>query len=434
MPSAPTIRNRFELQETGEGLNVWGSKLNQTAISLMDEALDGVEPIVIASTAVVLTSVNYGTDQARNRALVLTGTLTGNTTVTVPSVEKVYLVVDNTTRAGFTLTMKTSGGSGYALRPGPQWAFSDSVDVYRGQPRMDQLPLPAAAVDMNGQRLTNLPTPSANSDAATKKYVDDTAFSASSGQLPGQSGNNGKVLGTDGTIAGWYDPAGLLAGANLTGSLNETAVTVASAATTDLGGAAGNAVRITGTTTITALGTAQSGARRHVTFSGALTLTHNGTSLILPGAANIVTAAGDTAEFESLGGGSWRCMEYNRASGIALPAVGNVLAAPVVGKYVALNWNSTITIDLTAGNVFAVTLGGATTFANPTITSAMIGMEVHIIAKQDATGSRTIGLGSYWKFPLGATPIWSTAAGKTDHLVGIVVSTTEIHVTGILGY
>ncbi|HYF88967.1 hypothetical protein [Azospirillum sp.] len=247
-----------------------------------------------------------------------------------------------------------------------------------------------------------------------------------------------------GTFAAWTvsltgtrgltGPAGGISGGDATGAINETAVTVASASTTDIGAAAGNAVRVTGTTTITALGTAQSGARRHVTFSGALTLTHNATSLILPGAANITTAAGDTAEFESLGGSNWRCVAYSRASGVALPAVGNALVVPVTGKYVSVNWNSTITIDLTAGNVFAVTLGGATTFANPTITSAMIGMEVHIIAKQDATGGRTIGLGSYFKFPLSTTPTWSTTASKTDHLVGIVVSTTEIHVTGIVGY
>lgn len=203
MPSSPTPRNRIEKQNTGENVNTWGDKLNQTGLELLDEALDGVEPIAIASTAVVLTSVNYGTDQARNRALVLTGTLTGNTTVTVPSVEKVYLVVDNTTRAGFTLTLKTSGGAGYALRPGPQWAFSDGVDVFRGQPRMDQLPLPTGPVDMNGQRLTNLPTPSANTDSATKKYVDDAAFATVAGQLPGQAGNANRVLTTDGSVAGW---------------------------------------------------------------------------------------------------------------------------------------------------------------------------------------------------------------------------------------
>lgn len=99
-------------------------------------------------------------------------------------------------------------------------------------------------------------------------------------------------------------------------ALNEAVrVDVASATTTDIGAAASNYVRITGTTTITGLGTVASGVRRKVVFGGALLLTYNVTSLILPGAASITTAAGDCAEFESEGSGNWRCTDYQAASG-----------------------------------------------------------------------------------------------------------------------
>lgn len=108
-------------------------------------------------------------------------------------------------------------------------------------------------------------------------------------------------------------------GATMQGALNwATPVEIASAATTSIGQAASNRVRITGTTTITGLGTTAPGASRTVTFTGALTLTHNATSLILPGGANITTAAGDVAEFESLGAGNWRCTGYMRANGQAV--------------------------------------------------------------------------------------------------------------------
>lgn len=90
---------------------------------------------------------------------------------------------------------------------------------------------------------------------------------------------------------------------------------IASAATVDLGAAGANNIRITGTTTITAFGTAMDGLERTVRFAGALTLTHNATSLILPGAANITTAAGDTAIVKSLGGGNWVCLMYQPAEG-----------------------------------------------------------------------------------------------------------------------
>jgi hypothetical protein len=102
-------------------------------------------------------------------------------------------------------------------------------------------------------------------------------------------------------------------------AFNEAAeVALASAATVNIGAAAANSVQITGTTTITGLGTAAAGIRRSLRFAGALTLTHNATSLILPGGANIATVANDTAEFLSLGSGNWVCTSYKRQDGTAL--------------------------------------------------------------------------------------------------------------------
>jgi hypothetical protein len=109
-----------------------------------------------------------------------------------------------------------------------------------------------------------------------------------------------------------------VAGGTLTSALNwAAAVDVASATTTDIGAAGSNLVRITGTTTITGLGTAAAGTPRWVRFAGALTLTHNGTSLILPGGANITTAANDTMLAVSLGSGNWQVYWYQPAAGYA---------------------------------------------------------------------------------------------------------------------
>lgn len=103
------------------------------------------------------------------------------------------------------------------------------------------------------------------------------------------------------------------AGGTLTGAFNEAPTAVlASAATTDIASAASNSVSVTGVVTITALGTIASGAVRTVTFADILILTHNATSLILPYAVDITTAAGDTAVFLSLGSGNWRMTSYSR--------------------------------------------------------------------------------------------------------------------------
>lgn len=115
------------------------------------------------------------------------------------------------------------------------------------------------------------------------------------------------------------------AGDTLTGALNEnTLATIASASSIDIGAATANTISITGTTAITALGTIAAGAVRRLVFAGALTLTHNTTSLILPSGASITTAAGDIAEFVSLGSGNWRCFNYMKANGQAVvaPAAG----------------------------------------------------------------------------------------------------------------
>lgn len=90
-------------------------------------------------------------------------------------------------------------------------------------------------------------------------------------------------------------------------------ITVASL-TPNIGAAASNNIQITGTTTIAAFDTVAAGITRSVRFAAALTLTYNGTSLILPGGKDIVTVANDRAEFLSLGSGNWICLSYENAT------------------------------------------------------------------------------------------------------------------------
>ncbi|MEJ5061118.1 MULTISPECIES: hyaluronate lyase N-terminal domain-containing protein [unclassified Pseudomonas] len=92
-------------------------------------------------------------------------------------------------------------------------------------------------------------------------------------------------------------------------------VTLPSAATVSIGTANAETVIVNGSTTITSLGASTDGVRRTVMFTGVLTLTHNGTSLILPGAVDIVTAPGDVAEFINVGGSNWKCLLFTAAAG-----------------------------------------------------------------------------------------------------------------------
>lgn len=104
--------------------------------------------------------------------------------------------------------------------------------------------------------------------------------------------------------------------------------TVASAATTDLASGGSNLVSITGVVTITSFGSNASttNALYFIRFTGALTLTHNATSLILPGAANITTTAGDTAIMKYEGSGNWRCIDYQFTSAPRITTIGTNLS------------------------------------------------------------------------------------------------------------
>lgn len=85
---------------------------------------------------------------------------------------------------------------------------------------------------------------------------------------------------------------------------------IASASTTNLGAVAGLMHDITGTTTITSFGTVRAGILKVVKFEGALTLTHNATSLILRTGANRTTIDGDVGIYISEGSGNWRELAY----------------------------------------------------------------------------------------------------------------------------
>lgn len=104
---------------------------------------------------------------------------------------------------------------------------------------------------------------------------------------------------------------------------------LASAATTDIGAQNTVLLNITGTTTITSFGTNYNGPR-YLRFDGVLTLTHNATTLILPGGANITTAAGDSAIVVPNGtpANGWRVVGYQRGNG-TLPFQNSVNTANI---------------------------------------------------------------------------------------------------------
>lgn len=94
------------------------------------------------------------------------------------------------------------------------------------------------------------------------------------------------------------------------------------------------------------------------------------------------------------------------------------------GEVTALTSASTITPNLADSNNFSVTLDTNATLANPT--NIVAGQSGAIVITQDATGSRTLAYGSYWKFAGATAPTLTTTASAVDVLVYYVESSTRI--------
>lgn len=169
MPSSWSASLRFELQFTGENINLWGDKLN-AVLAHADYAVAGLLTKPLTGN-VALATANAGDDEARAAMLKFTGA--GPFTVTLPSVSKAYLVW-NACAAAVTLT--TGAGATVSVDPG---------DIVQ------------AACDG-----ANVKTPGYGG-VSIKDYVAATAWTYNAGALPAQAGNAGKFVKTDGVTASW---------------------------------------------------------------------------------------------------------------------------------------------------------------------------------------------------------------------------------------
>ena len=106
----------IELMATGENAGTWGTKTN-TNLQIVEKAIAGYVEQAVTSGGTTALSITDGdatesTSVARHAVIKLTGTITGNSIVTVPdSVEKVYIVTNGTSGA-YTVQFKTASGTG----------------------------------------------------------------------------------------------------------------------------------------------------------------------------------------------------------------------------------------------------------------------------------------------------------------------------------
>jgi hypothetical protein len=137
MASSYSTDLKIELMVTGENAGTWGDKTNDN-LNVIQQAIAGYGEQSIAGGAqtTALTIANSPTlSVARNIVLKLTGTITGNQIVTVPSgIEKTWIVSNGTTGA-FQVQFKTTdfGSSGTiwsATDKGIKILYSNGTEIF----------------------------------------------------------------------------------------------------------------------------------------------------------------------------------------------------------------------------------------------------------------------------------------------------------------
>jgi hypothetical protein len=165
MPSSASTVLRLEKMATGENSQTWGTKAN-VFLDILDKAHSGIAVATTGGTT-TLTNVDYTADQAKAGVLDVTGTLVSNATIVIPNAAKKYSVINGTTGA-FTLTIKTSGGSGIEVTQGTAVdIYCDGANVVRYVTPM-VVPTTGAPQTASGATAANVAvTPTGNLSATT---------------------------------------------------------------------------------------------------------------------------------------------------------------------------------------------------------------------------------------------------------------------------
>ena len=269
-----------------------------------------------------------------------------------------------------------------------------------------------AALDMNSQRIMNLPAPVGQSDAV--RYVDIQAGLVSgSFAIPALTGNSGKFLTNDGTVVSW-------ATTNLTSTPTFTTLTVTAATslntfTTTGNGAVGGALSVTGAFTGTSAALSSNvTVGGSLGVSGATTLVGNGLTV---GTTQLVAASGRIG----IGTASPSTMLHLVGQGTFAGSA----ATPVV----AVTCATTTVVDCTLGNIFTMPM--STNVTTLTMSNPSSGQTVNIVFTQDGTGSRVITWPANFKWSGGTAAALSTAATKVDLLVATWIPSAAIWIVAL---
>ena len=154
MANSTSANLKLTVQATGENSGTWG-QITNTNLLILEQAIGGFQSVGITSGA-TLTFSNGALSNGKNAVLKLVGTIGGAVNVTIPdSIEKTF-IIDNATTGAYTVTFKTTSGSGVtwaAADKGTKMVYSDGtnvVDTAFTDLSSDYSPQLSADLDANG--------------------------------------------------------------------------------------------------------------------------------------------------------------------------------------------------------------------------------------------------------------------------------------------
>ena len=204
MANSTSASLKLTVQATGENSGTWG-QITNTNLLILEQAIGGFQSVAI-TTGATLTFSNGALSNGKNNVLKLVGTIGGAVNVVVPdSIEKTY-IIDNATTGAYTVTVKTSSGTGVtwaADDKGTKIVYSDGtnvVDTNLTDLSSDFSPQLSADLDCNGQDIIMDSSNSIQDDsnneyikmAKTASAVNEfTVTNAATGNAPNLSATGG---------------------------------------------------------------------------------------------------------------------------------------------------------------------------------------------------------------------------------------------------
>jgi len=229
---------KIELMGTGDQSGTWGTTTNTNLGTAIEEAITGSANVAFSSADVTLTLTNTNTSQAaRNLRLNLTGTSGGARNLTVPDIEKYYIVTNGLAN---DVTVKNSTGPTYTIPAGTTGqVFSTGTGVNAAINFFEGAVLSSAAVILGGAiNATPIGAISASTGAFTTLAA--TSISGLTTPLSVAQGGTGAATFTSGALLKGNTTSAIqvASAADIVGQISTTAVTNATNATriTNAGG------------------------------------------------------------------------------------------------------------------------------------------------------------------------------------------------------